>query len=113
MRNRLQRLILLHDQYLQPVIRIIDVSGEFQSVTDRISGCCHRLAILAEVVEDPLGDTARQVQQEVTWLRRSIIQRAEEAKRELGTFVRSRCTGVPHCPRRQPSLGSHRTWAMG
>jgi len=84
LRRRLVRLVSLHDEFLEPVIRIIDITGDFQAVTERIATTCAKLSALAEPDEVPIGQEARRVRQEITWLRRSVIQRAEEAKRELG-----------------------------
>jgi hypothetical protein len=84
LRGRLQRLIMLHDDFLEPVIRIIDISGNFQAVTEQISVSCGRLANLSTADEPRVELEARRVRNEITWLRRSVIQRAEEAKRELG-----------------------------
>jgi len=84
LRRRLTRLVSLHDEFLEPVIRIIDITGDFQAVTERIAISCAKLSTLAEPDEAPIGEESRRVRQEITWLRRSVIQRAEEAKRELG-----------------------------
>jgi hypothetical protein len=84
LRRRLNRLVSLHDEFLEPVIRIIDITGDFQSVTERIATSCAKLSALAEPGEIAIGEEARRVRQEIVWLRRSVIQRAEEAKRELG-----------------------------
>jgi len=84
LRHRLSRLVSLHDDFLEPVIRIIDITGDFQAVTERIAMACAKLTALAEPDEAPIGEEARRVQQEIVWLRRAVIQRAEESKRELG-----------------------------
>jgi len=84
LRSRLERLILLHDEYLEPVIRTIDINGGFYAVTEQISMCCTRLAMQEEqFAASDLGEEARFIRKEVTWLRRVIVRQAEEARREL------------------------------
>lgn len=83
LRSRLNRLIYLHDEFLEPVIRIIDISGEFYAVTEQVSTCCARLAAFRDGSGDALGDESRFLQREVIWLRRVVVRRAEEARREL------------------------------
>lgn len=83
LRSRLSRLIQLHDEYLEPVIRIVDISGDFYAVAEQISTCCARIAILADGSATGIAEEARFVQKEVVWLRRVVVRRAEEARREL------------------------------
>lgn len=83
LRSRLNRLIFLHDEYLEPVIRIVDISGDFYAVTEQVSTCCSRLAAFGNGSSTALGDEARFIQREVVWLRRAVVRRAEEARREL------------------------------
>jgi hypothetical protein len=83
LRSRLARLIHLHDEFLDPVIRIIEVGGEFFAVTEKVATCCTRLAVHADGRDATLADDARNIRQEVTWLRRMVVRRAEEARREL------------------------------
>ena len=83
LRSRLDRLIQLHDEYLEPVIRIVDISGDFYAVAEQISTCCARIAILADGGASGIAEEARFVQKEVVWLRRVVVRRAEEARREL------------------------------
>ncbi len=84
LRSRLERLIYLHDEYLEPVIRIVDISGDFYAVTEQVSNCCARLAVLAEsAMSSSITEEARFIQKEVVWLRRVVVRRAEEARREL------------------------------
>ena len=83
-RSRLQRLIMLHDDYLDPVVRIIDIQGDFYAVTDRVLTCCSRLVVLDDNDTGGTGSVARGVRQDVMWMRRQVLQRAHEAKNELG-----------------------------
>lgn len=83
LRGRLNRLIHLHNEYLGPVIRIVDISGDFFAVTEQISHCCTRIAVFGEVVSGEIADDARFIHKEVIWLRRVVVRRAEEARREL------------------------------
>lgn len=83
LRSRLDRLICLHDEYLEPVIRIVDISGDFYAVTEQVSTCCARLAAFGERGANSLGDEAQSILREVIWLRRVVVRRAEEARREL------------------------------
>ncbi len=83
LRIRLDRLIHLHDEYLEPVIRIVDISGDFYAITEQISNCCARLALFGDGNANSIGDEARFIQKEVVWLRRVVVRRAEEARREL------------------------------
>lgn len=83
LRSRLNRLIYLHDEYLEPVIRVVDISGDFYAVTEQVSTCCARLAVFGDGSPTALGDEARFIQREVVWLRRAVVRRAEEARREL------------------------------
>lgn len=83
LRRRLERLIYLHDEYLEPVIRIIDITGEFYAATEEVSNCCARLTVLADRGASSLGEEARALQRDVVWLRRVVVRRAEEARREL------------------------------
>jgi len=83
LRGRLSRLIQLHDQYLEPIIRIVDVGGDFYAVTGNVSNCCARIAALTESAADGITEDSRFIQKEVIWLRRVVVRRAEEARREL------------------------------
>jgi hypothetical protein len=89
LRGRLSRLIELHDEYLRPIIRMIDISGDFHDVTDQVSRGTARLAVLCEGVDDSIADEARLVQQEVTWLRQAVLRCAEEARHELAPLCQS------------------------
>jgi hypothetical protein len=82
-RNRLRRLIGLHDDYLDPVIHIIDISGEFHAVTDRVFVACSRLLGLTGMDCGRIGPLAAAVRSDVQWMRREVIRRAHEAKHEL------------------------------
>lgn len=82
-RNRLRRLISLHDDYLDPVIHIIDINGEFHAVTDRVFVCCSRLLGLTVLESGRTGPLAAAVRSDVQWMRRKVIGRAHEAKHEL------------------------------
>lgn len=83
LRDRLSRLVQLQRDYLEPVIRILDVNGDLFGVTQQVVNCCARLTVLAENVESDVGEKASHLNREVTWLRRVTIRRAEEARREL------------------------------
>lgn len=65
LRSRLNRLIFLHDEYLEPVIRIVDISGDFYAVTEQISNCCVRLAVLGDGSPNAISDESRLIQREV------------------------------------------------
>lgn len=93
LRSRLNRLIYLHDEYLEPVIRIVDVSGDFYAATEQVSICCARLAVFGERDAFPLADEARFIRREVIWLRRMVVRRAEEARRELAPLCEACITG--------------------
>ncbi len=82
MRSRLGRLIHLHNEYLEPVIRIVDINGSFYAVTEQISHCCARLAVFGNG-ETSITEESRFIQKEVVWLRRVVVRRAEESRREL------------------------------
>ena len=83
LRKRLNRLIHLHNEYLEPIIRIVSVKGAFYGVTDKISNCCVRLSMLGDGDADKVSDEARCIGRDVVWLRRVVIRQAEEARREL------------------------------
>lgn len=83
LRSRLGRLIFLHDEYLEPVIRIIDISGEFYAATEQVTNCCARIAVLGDQGASGITEEARTLQRDVVWLRRVVVRRAEEARREL------------------------------
>ncbi|MGA2254053.1 MAG: hypothetical protein ABSG53_05270 [Thermoguttaceae bacterium] len=83
-RNRLRRLIMLHDDYLDPIVRILDTQGEFQAVTDRVLASCSRLVVLEENDPQGIGTLAGNVRRDLMWMRRQVLQRAHEAMKELG-----------------------------
>ncbi len=92
MRSRLGRLVLLYDEFLEPVLRILDVAGEFREVSDQVVHCCSRLTRLTASDETKLlaiGESAGFVRQDVVWLRRVVVRRAEESRRELGPLCES------------------------
>lgn len=85
MRFRLGRLIDLHANYLEPVLRLIDIGGEFFSVSERVISCCGVLTVQGVSFSDnPIYIAAATVARDVLWLRRGILRRAHEANRELG-----------------------------
>ena len=85
MRFRLARLIDLHANYLEPLLRLIEVGGEFYSVSEQVVASCNRLAAHALTgTESGLVLLAATVSREVIWLRRGTLRRAHEANRELG-----------------------------
>jgi len=81
-RRRLLRLIELHDEYLEPIIGIVNVRGEFHNVTEQISNCCAHILHLCEDTSS-FGEEVRYIQKDVVWLRQVILVRADEARREL------------------------------
>jgi hypothetical protein len=81
-RRRLLRLIELHDEYLEPIIGIVNIRGEFHNVTEQISNCCAHILNLCEDTSS-FGEEVRYIQKDVVWLRRVILVRADEARREL------------------------------
>ncbi|MCA9125641.1 MAG: hypothetical protein KDB22_01105 [Planctomycetales bacterium] len=84
LRARLSRLVQLQSEYLDPVIRILDVSGDLFDCTQQVSHCCTRLIVRSShEAEDSVADEAATLQRDVTWLRRVTVRRAEEARREL------------------------------
>jgi hypothetical protein len=83
LRTRLARLIHLHNQYLEPIIRIVHVKGEFHAVTEQISTCCSRLRVLGDERPNNLNEEAHAIQKDVRWLRRAVVRQADEARREL------------------------------
>jgi hypothetical protein len=87
MRDRLQRLVRLQDDYLTPVIRILDVNEELHATTDEISQCCIRLELRLAGLSAEVVDGAEHLQREVVWLRQITIGRAEEARRDLAPQV--------------------------
>lgn len=85
MRFRLTRLIDLHTNYLEPILRLIEVGGEFYSVSEQVVASCDRLAAHALIgVDNPISLQAAAVSRGVIWLRRGTLRRAHEANRELG-----------------------------
>lgn len=85
MRFRLARLIDLHTNYLEPLLRLIDIGGEFHSVAEQVVTSCDRLAAHTLLsVDNPISMLASAVARDVVWLRRGTLRRAHEAHRELG-----------------------------
>lgn len=85
MRFRLKRLIGLHTDYLEPLLRLIDIGGEFYSVAEQLLASCARLTAHAVPgSEIALSLQATTVARDVVWLRRGTLRRAHEANRELG-----------------------------
>lgn len=84
MRFRLTRLIDLHTNYLEPLLRLIDIGGEFYGVSEQVVASCDRLAAHALPGSDnSLTILAAAVARDVVWLRRGTLRRAHEAHREL------------------------------
>lgn len=82
-RSRLNRLIQLHDEYLEPVIRIVEVGGEFYTATEKVRNCCSRIGVPSLKTGGTIKEDAKFLQKEITWLRRVVVRGAEEARREL------------------------------
>jgi len=84
-RFRLKRLISLHTDYLEPLLRLIDISGEFYRVSEQVVAACDRLAAYAMPgIDNPVSPQAAAVLRHVVWLRRGTLRQAQEAHRELG-----------------------------
>lgn len=85
MRFRLARLIDLHTNYLEPLLRLIDIGGEFYGVSEQVVASCDRLAVHAlPGTHSPISLLATAASRDVVWLRRGTLRRAHEAHRELG-----------------------------
>lgn len=83
LRSRLSRLIHLHVEYLEPVIRIVEVGGEFYTATEKVRICCSRISAHPSALSGTLKENAKFLQREITWLGRVVVRGAEEARREL------------------------------
>jgi hypothetical protein len=79
MRFRLRQLVKLYENYLLPVMEILDTSGKFQAVCQQIIKLCTQIDIQGHI----LAEDARNLRQQVAWLQRSILQQADEASKEL------------------------------
>ena len=42
-KQRMQRLIFLYDEYLEPILQLLTIDGEFRNVSDDVASCCTRL----------------------------------------------------------------------
>lgn len=84
MRARLGRLITLHADYLEPVLVLIDIGGDFYRVCERVAARCEAIAAASRVTEPPVAQAASTTARDVVWLRRVTLRRALEANRELG-----------------------------
>lgn len=89
LRSRLRRLIKLFEQYLEPILRIIDITGEFVAVTDRIAQTCARLSAHQERLNEELAGQIRDLRRDITWLRRVVVRQAGEANRELAPLCQT------------------------
>jgi len=83
MRSRLRRLIQLFDDFLSPIMRVLDVDGPFRAVTQQIVTQCAGMTSRRDYVARELADEARRLRQHVTWLRRTVLRQADEANAEL------------------------------
>jgi predicted DNA-binding protein YlxM (UPF0122 family) len=85
-KQKMRRLIFLHDQYLEPILQLLTIDGEFRNVSDDVASCCTRLrnASLRIDGSDAIADKAAHIRQDIVWLRRVMVRRAEESRRELG-----------------------------
>jgi len=81
MRLRLTRLIYLHANFLEPVLRLVDIGGEFHDVSERIAASC---GVIATGPESPARFAATTTARDIVWLRRGTLRRAYEANHELG-----------------------------
>jgi len=85
MRARLGRLIKLHADYLEPVLGLIDIGGDFHHVCERIAAGSATIGADAHFAADPsLAQAASTTARDVVWIRRVTLRRALEANRELG-----------------------------
>lgn len=84
LRARLSRLVSIQSDFLDPVIRILDVNGELHDLTKQISSCCIRLEARLAHASGPIAEEAAMLRREIVWLHRVTVRRAEEARRELG-----------------------------
>lgn len=82
-KRRLNRLIELHDEYLWPLIQLVDINGSFYDVADKIAHACGQLTSHELSTPDSIRRQATSVRQLVVWLRMVVIRQAEEANREL------------------------------
>lgn len=83
MRSRLRRLVDLYDNYLTPIMRVLDTSGSFRAVTQQISTQCARLARADGPAPAPLAHEGNRLRRQVVWLRRTVLHQADEANAEL------------------------------
>ncbi|MCC5785909.1 MAG: hypothetical protein JJU33_04310 [Phycisphaerales bacterium] len=84
-RKRLSRLVDLHASYLEPVLGLVDIGGDFHMVCERIASDCESIAQdTIGIRDDSLRQAAITASRDVVWLRRSTLRRAHEANRELG-----------------------------
>lgn len=85
MRARLGRLIKLHSDYLEPVLGLIDIGGDFHQVCERIAASCAAIGSDTHFAIDPaVAQAATTTARDVVWIRRVTLRRALEANRELG-----------------------------
>jgi hypothetical protein len=89
MRYRLRQLINLYENYLLPVMSILDVSGQFEAVSQQILALCTQIQIGKLSFGMTLADAAQNLSRQVTWLRRNILRQADEATRELAPLCKA------------------------
>ncbi len=83
MRLRLRRLVELFENYLTPIMRVLETGGSFRAVTQQISTQCSQISSRHGLISDQLADEARRLRHRVTWLRRTVIRQADEAIAEI------------------------------
>ncbi len=82
LRSRLQRLVMLYDRYLMPIMGILEIGGRFRAVTEHVINLSARMTSGSELVPPRLMDDAQHLRQHVTFLRRIILVQADEANAE-------------------------------
>ena len=83
MRSRLRRLVDLYENYLTPIVRILETTGPFRAATQQVINLCIRLTGASAPIPSIVVNDARQLRQQVNWLRRTILRQADEANAEL------------------------------
>lgn len=90
MQARLRRLIRLHAEYLEPVLGLIDIGGDFHRVCERIAASGTTIGAEAGLgLGSSVSGAALGMARDVVWIRRVTLRRALEANRELGPLCES------------------------
>ncbi len=114
MRQRLKRLVGLYNDYLLPIIGVLEVDGPFRAVTQQISTQCARMAGRPGFVSPDLAEGARRLRQHVAWLRRTILRQADEANAELAPLctAAARESAIARGVNRAIELFRHGRWEL-